>query len=54
VESEGSWRLTDGFRTQLMKDDEHMIAFEAVRQRSYRLARAAQKITETANEVVAS
>ena len=54
VESEGSWRLTDGFRTQLMKDDEHMIAFEAVRQRSYRLAQAAQKITETANEVVAS
>jgi hypothetical protein len=54
VESEGSWRLTDGFRTQLMKDDEHMIAFEAVRQRSYRLARSAQKITEAANEVVAS
>jgi hypothetical protein len=54
VESEGSWRLTDGFRTELMKDDEHMIAFEAVRKRSYRLARAAEKITEATNEVVAS
>ena len=54
VESEGSWRLTDGFRTELMKDDEHMIAFEAIRQRAYRLARAAEKMTEPTNEVVAS
>ena len=54
IESEGSWRLTDHFRTQLMKDDEHMMAFEGVRQRSYQLARAAVTITELTNEVVAS
>jgi hypothetical protein len=55
VESEGSWRLTDQFRTQLMKDDEHMMAFEAVRQRSYRLARSATKFNLTStNEVAAS
>jgi hypothetical protein len=39
--AQGSWRLTDAFRTQLMQDDEHMLAFEAIRKRSYRLARAA-------------
>ena len=55
VESEGSWRLTDRFRTQLMKDDEHMMAFEAIRQRSYRLARSATKFTiASTNEVAAS
>lgn len=54
IESEGSWRLTDRFRTQLMKDDEHMMAFEAVRQRSYRLARSATKFTlASTNEVAA-
>jgi hypothetical protein len=55
IESEGSWRLTDRFRTQLMKDDEHMMAFEAVRQRSYRLARSATKFSlASTNEVAAS
>ncbi|TWT64403.1 hypothetical protein [Rubinisphaera italica] len=53
TESEGSWRLTDHFRTELMKDDEHMIAFEAVRQRSYRLATSAARITDIPSEVVA-
>jgi hypothetical protein len=50
---EGSWRLTDAFRTQLMKDDEHMLTFEAVRKRSYRLARAAEQLTEQTLQVVA-
>lgn len=55
IESEGSWRLTDRFRTQLMRDDEHMMAFEAIRQRSYRLARSATKLTlASTNEVAAS
>jgi hypothetical protein len=40
---EGSWRLTDAFRTQLMQDDAHMLVFEAVRKRSYRLAHAAER-----------
>lgn len=40
--TEGTWRLTDAFRTQLMRDDEHMLAFEAVRRRSFRLAQAAE------------
>jgi len=40
---EGSWRLTDAFRTQLMQDDAHMLAFEAVRKRAYRLAHAAER-----------
>ena len=40
---EGSWRLTDAFRTQLMQDDAHMLVFEAVRKRSYRLAYAAER-----------
>jgi hypothetical protein len=54
VESEGSWRLTDRFRTQLMRDDEHMMAFEAIRQRSYRLARAATKFSLATNKEVAA
>lgn len=55
IESEGSWRLTDRFRTQLMKDDEHMMAFESVRQRSYRLARSATKFSlPSTTEVAAS
>jgi hypothetical protein len=41
TQAEGSWRLTDAFRTHLMQDDDHMRAFEALRKRSYRLARAA-------------
>jgi hypothetical protein len=41
---EGSCRLTDAFRTQLMQDDAHMLVFEAVRKRSYRLAHAAEQI----------
>jgi len=45
---EGSWRLTDAFRTQLMQDDAHMLAFEAIRKRSYRLAHAAER-TESLN-----
>jgi len=40
---EGSWRLTDVFRTQLMQDDTHMLAFGAVRKRSFRLAQAAER-----------
>jgi hypothetical protein len=43
---EGTWRLTDSFRTQLMRDDEHMQAFEAVRRRSFRLAQAAERAVE--------
>lgn len=54
IESEGSWRLTDRFRTQLMRDDEHMMAFEAIRQRSYRLARAATKFSLATNKEVAA
>lgn len=53
VEVDGSWRLTDKFRTQLMKNDEHMLAFEAVRRRSYRLARAAEVFAGTQSEVAA-
>lgn len=51
VESEGSWRLTDYFRSQLMKDDEHMIVFEAIRQRSFRLAKAAEALNKNKSEV---
>ncbi len=40
--SEGSWRLTDAFRTELMKDDKHMMVFEQLRRRSFRLASAAE------------
>jgi len=40
---EGSWRLTDAFRTQLMQDDAHMLAFEPMRKRAYRLAHAAER-----------
>jgi len=47
TQAEGSWRLTDAFRTQLMQDDEHMLAFEALRKRSYRLARAAEQALDT-------
>lgn len=53
TELEGSWRLTDDFRKQLMIDDEHMMAFEAVRQRSYRLASAATKLNNVPDEVAA-
>ena len=38
--NEGTWRPTDAFRTRLMEDDEHMLAFEAVRKRSFRLAQS--------------
>jgi hypothetical protein len=54
TQAEGSWRLTDAFRTQLMKDDEHMLAFEAVRKRSYRLARAAERTMEQTIRVAAT
>jgi hypothetical protein len=54
TQAEGSWRLTDAFRTQLMKDDEHMLAFEAVRKRSYRLARAAEYTMEQPLRVAAT
>jgi hypothetical protein len=46
TQAAGSWRLTDAFRTQLMQDDEHMLAFEALRKRSYRLALAAERFKE--------
>jgi len=44
TQAEGLWRLTDAFRTQLLKDDDHMLVFEALRKRSYRLAQAAEQI----------
>jgi hypothetical protein len=44
IHTEGTWRLTDSFRTKLMCDDEHMAAFEAIRRRSFRLATAAEQI----------
>jgi len=50
--TEGSWRLTETFRTKLMEDDEHMTAFEAVRQRSFRLARAADRAVGQVREAV--
>lgn len=52
--TEGTWRLTDSFRTQLMRDDEHMRAFEAVRRRSYRLAQAAERAVEQLQQAVTS
>ena len=52
--TEGTWRLTDSFRTQLMRDDEHMLAFEAVRRRSFRLAQAAERAVEQTQQAVAS
>lgn len=52
VLTEGTWRLTDSFRTQLMRDDEHMLAFEAVRGRSFRLAQAAERAVEQMQEAV--
>jgi hypothetical protein len=52
--NEGTWRLTDSFRTQLMRDDEHMLAFEAVRKRSFRLAQAAERTVEQFQQAVTS
>lgn len=52
--TEGTWRLTDSFRTQLMRDDEHMLAFEAVRRRSFRLAQAAERAVEQMQQAVTS
>lgn len=52
--TEGTWRLTDSFRTQLMRDDEHMLAFEAVRRRSFRLAQAAERAVEQLQQAVNS
>ena len=52
--TEGTWRLTDPFRTQLMRDDEHMLAFEAVRRRSFRLAQAAERAVEQIQQAVNS
>jgi hypothetical protein len=50
--NEGTWRLTDSFRTRLMQDDEHMLAFEAVRRRSFRLAQAAERNVEQYQQAV--
>jgi hypothetical protein len=50
----GSWRLTDNFRTQLMSNDEHMRTFEALRKRSYRLAQAAERTSDSTKRSVAS
>jgi len=50
--NEGTWRLTDAFRTRLMQDDEHMRTFEAVRRRSYRLAQAAERIVQQTQQAV--
>jgi len=52
--NEGTWRLTDAFRTRLMPDDEHMLAFEAVRRRSFRLAQAAERTVEQFQQAVTS
>ena len=52
--NEGTWRLTDAFRTRLMQDDEHMLAFEAVRRRSFRLAQAAERAVEQFQQAVTS
>jgi len=52
--NEGTWRLTDAFRTRLMQDDEHMLAFEAVRRRSFRLAQAAERTVEQFQQAVTS
>jgi len=52
--NEGTWRLNDRFRTQLMFDDEHMLAFEAVRKRSFRLAQAAERTVEQFQKAVTS
>jgi hypothetical protein len=52
--TEGTWRLTDSFRTELMRDDEHMLAFEAVRRRSFRLAQAAERAVEQVQQAVTS
>ena len=43
TQAAGSWRLTNAFRTQPLKDDDHMLVFEAARKRSYRLAQAAEQ-----------
>jgi hypothetical protein len=50
--TEGSWRLTDAFRTRLLQDDEHMLAFEAIRRRSFRLAQAAERTVERYQQAV--
>ena len=50
--NEGTWRLTDAFRTRLMQDDEHMLAFEAIRRRSFRLAQAAERSVEQLQQAV--
>lgn len=52
VVTEGSWRLTDTFRTRLMEDDEHMMVFETIRQRSLRLARAAERTAGKTQQAV--
>jgi hypothetical protein len=52
VVTEGSWRLTDTLRTKLMEDDEHMMVFETIRQRSLRLARAAESTTGKTQQTV--
>jgi hypothetical protein len=35
-----------------MRDDEHMLAFEAVRRRSFRLAQAAERAVEQTQQAV--
>ena len=52
IHTEGTWRLTDAFRTSLMRDDQHMAAFEAIRQRSFRLAAAAEQIVKQKQQTV--
>jgi hypothetical protein len=37
-----------------MRDDEHMLAFEAVRKRSFRLAQAAERTVEQFQQAVTS
>lgn len=45
AETAGSWRLSDMIRRELMRDDERMQTFEAIRQRALALARAAGRWT---------
>jgi hypothetical protein len=43
AEVAGSWRLHEDFRQNMLRDDDHMLAYEALRQRAYQLARAAEE-----------
>jgi hypothetical protein len=48
----GSWRLHEDFRKEMLRDDDHMLAYEALRQRAYQLARAAEERAGTMKKAV--